>query len=43
MSVVLVTFPGAPKISPEAQQKDAQLNANLEKRVEGTNLYFYLF
>lgn len=33
MSVVLVTFNGAPKVSEEAQQKDAELNANIEKEV----------
>lgn len=33
MSVVLVTFPGAPKVSEEAQRKDAELNATIEKEV----------
>lgn len=35
MSVVLVVFPGAPKISPEAQQKDAELNQAIEKKING--------
>lgn len=35
MSVVLVTFPGAPKVSPEAQRKDKELKEVLEKKVQG--------
>lgn len=52
MSVVLVVFSGAPKVSPEAQQKDLQLNQILEKKVKGkvefcsltaiTNCFFFL-
>jgi hypothetical protein len=38
MSVVLVVFPGAPKVSPEAQQKDAQLDQLLETKVRGESL-----
>jgi protein phosphatase 1B len=34
MSVVLVTFPGTPKVSPEAQAKDKELNELLEKKVQ---------
>ncbi|KAG7283195.1 hypothetical protein CRUP_000557 [Coryphaenoides rupestris] len=34
MSVVLVCFPNAPKISEEAVRKDAELNKYLESRVE---------
>ncbi len=33
MSVVLVTFSGAPKVSEEAQRKDAELNSAIEKEV----------
>lgn len=40
MSVVLVVFSGAPKVSPEAQQKDLQLNVILEKKVKGMLLRF---
>lgn len=39
MSVVLVVFPGAPKVSPEAQLKDVQLNQLLEKKVQGKCCY----
>lgn len=35
MSVVLVLFPGAPKVSPEAQQKDAQLDQLIESKITG--------
>uniref|UniRef100_A0A8C9TTY0 Protein phosphatase 1B n=1 Tax=Scleropages formosus TaxID=113540 RepID=A0A8C9TTY0_SCLFO len=34
MSVVLVCFPGAPKVSPEAVKKEAELDKYLESRVE---------
>lgn len=36
MSVVLICFPGAPKVSPEAVKKEADLDKYLEGRVEGT-------
>lgn len=35
MSVVLVCFPGAPKISEEAVKKEEELDKFLETRVEG--------
>lgn len=35
MSVVLICFPGAPKVSPEAVKKEAELDKYLENRVEG--------
>ncbi|XP_068194928.1 protein phosphatase 1A [Antennarius striatus] len=34
MSVVLISFPGAPKVSPEAVKKEAELDKYLEGRVE---------
>lgn len=37
MSVVLICFPGAPKVSPEAVKKEADLDKYLEGRVEGTS------
>lgn len=33
MSIVLVTFPGAPKPSDEAKQKDDELNKAIENEV----------
>lgn len=36
MSVVLVCFSGAPKVSPEAVKREAELDKYLENRVEGT-------
>lgn len=35
MSVILVCMPGAPKVSPEAVKKEAELDKYLESRVEG--------
>lgn len=35
MSVVLVCFPGAPKVSEEAVKKEEELDKYLENRVEG--------
>lgn len=35
MSIVLVCFPNAPKVSEEAVKKDAELDKYLESRVEG--------
>lgn len=35
MSVVLICFPGAPKVSPDAVKKEADLDKYLEGKVEG--------
>lgn len=35
MSVVLVCFVSAPKVSPEAVKREAELDKYLESRVEG--------
>lgn len=35
MSVVLVVFPGAPPVSPEALAKDAQLDQLIETKITG--------
>lgn len=42
MSVVLVCFPNAPKISEEAVKKEAELDKLLEARVEGKTHCFFL-
>uniref|UniRef100_A0A9L0K2U6 protein-serine/threonine phosphatase n=1 Tax=Equus asinus TaxID=9793 RepID=A0A9L0K2U6_EQUAS len=34
MSVILICFPNAPKVSPEAVKKEAELDKYLESRVE---------
>lgn len=39
MSVVLVCFPGAPKISEEALKKEEELDKYLETRVEGQHTH----
>lgn len=41
MSVVLVCFPNAPKISEEAVKKEAELDKLLEARVEGKTQFFF--
>ena len=40
MSVVLVCFPNAPKISEEAVKKEAELDKFLESRVEGKRMSY---
>lgn len=35
MSIVLVCFSNAPKVSDEAVKRDAELDKHLESRVEG--------
>lgn len=42
MSVVLICFPGAPKVSPEAVKREAELDKYLEGRVEGRREKLYL-
>lgn len=37
MSIIIVTFPGAPQVSQEALQKEAKLETILEAKVEGRN------
>lgn len=44
MSIVLVCFSNAPKVSDEAMRKDSELDKYLESRVEGkTDAFFLLF
>jgi len=35
MSVVIVAFDGAPKVSEEAKEKEAELDSRLELKVKG--------
>lgn len=42
MSVVLICFPGAPKVSPEAVKRETELDKYLEARVEGRGSNLYL-
>ena len=35
MSIVIVTFPGAPKMVPEEVEKDNLCNQKIEKRIKG--------
>ena len=43
MSIVLVCFSNAPKVSDEAMRKDSELDKYLESRVEGKkDAFFFL-
>ena len=35
MSIVIITFDGAPKVSEDAQKKEADLDARLETKIKG--------
>jgi len=35
MSIIIIAFPGAPKVDPEAQKKDEALNKLLQQKVAG--------
>lgn len=39
MSIVLVCFSNAPKVSDDAVKRDAELDKHLESRVEGKKLH----
>lgn len=41
MSVVLVCFPNAPKVSDDAVKKEAELDKFLEARVEGEKQHLF--
>lgn len=41
MSIVLVTLPGAPKPSAEAQKKEAELEMAIERRIKGSFSFSY--
>ena len=38
MSIVIIAFPNAPKVSPEALQREKKLDETLEKKVHGSFL-----
>lgn len=42
MSIVLVCFSNAPKVSDEAVKKDAELDKYLESRVEGRKSVLFI-
>lgn len=43
MSIVLVTFPGAPTPCPEAIQKEKNLEEVIERRVKSNVIFCFLF
>ena len=36
MSIIIIAFPAAPKVDPEAKRKDEELNRLLKQKVTGT-------
>ena len=38
MSIIIIAFPAAPKVDPEAQRKDEELNKLLKQKVDGNSL-----
>lgn len=42
MSIVLVTFPAAPKPCPEAQKLEAELEMFIENKIKGSLTYAYI-
>ena len=38
MSIIIIAFPAAPKVDPEAKRKDEELNRLLEQKVTGNYL-----
>ena len=43
MSIVLVTFPGAPRPSLEAQRKEAELETAIERRIKGSFTFPFIY
>ena len=43
MSIVIIAFPNAPKVSPEALQREKKLDETLEKKVHGAFLLNVLY
>lgn len=41
MSIIIITFPGAPKTTPEAIAAEEELEKNLRKTIKGNLLNFY--
>lgn len=42
MSIIIIAFPAAPKIDPEAQRKDEELNKVLQQKVAGNHNRYHL-
>ena len=43
MSIIIIAFPAAPKVDPEAKRKDEELNRLLEQKVTGNILHRFPF
>ena len=42
MSIIIIAFPGAPKVDPDAVRKEDELNKLIKQKVTG-NFSFYFF
>ena len=42
MSIIIIAFPAAPKVDPEAVRKDEELNKTIKQKVTGKILVQYL-
>ena len=38
MSIIIIAFPSAPKVDPEAKRKDEELDSLLRQKVEGDEI-----
>ena len=42
MSIIIIAFPGAPKVDPDAVRKEDELNKLIKQKVTGNFSYFFL-
>ena len=40
MSIIIIAFPGAPKVDPEAVRKEEELNSLIKQKVTGSHFLF---
>ena len=43
MSIIIIAFPGAPKVDPEALRKEEELNKLIKQKVTGNFIYLNKF
>ena len=41
MSIIIIAFPAAPKVDPEAVRKDEELNKSIKQKVTGKHTYLH--
>ena len=42
MSIIIIAFPGAPKVDPDAVRKEDELNKLIKQKVTGNFSFFFL-